>query len=168
MVTHYIIHAVVNLTTNRCVRIIGKEESVRFLHLALHQGQIGKTATHSVVRRRRVTSGSRPVWLCHALQEMEVSNNPSLRRDTSDPSLFCAAYRKNRFYIFSRREPEDSKKLRNCCSGHPYSGCCSVGLTVREMFSTRSPRKRSRWQLHRLILLLSPTCTCASPSVRIQ
>jgi peptidylprolyl isomerase domain and WD repeat-containing protein 1 len=81
---------VVNLTTNRCVRIIGKEESVRFLHLALHQGQIGKTATHSV--------------------EMEVSDNPSLRRDTSDPSLFCAAYRKNRFYIFSRREPEDSKK----------------------------------------------------------
>ena len=41
---------VVNLTTNRCVRIIGKEESVRFLHLALHQGQIGKAATHSVVR----------------------------------------------------------------------------------------------------------------------
>lgn len=81
---------VVNLHTSRCVRIIGKEESVRYLHLALHQGQIGKTATHSI--------------------EMEISDNPSLRRDTSDPSLFCTAYRKNRFYIFTRREPEDTKK----------------------------------------------------------
>ena len=44
---------------------------------------------------------------------MEISDNPSLRRDTSDPSLFCTAYRKNRFYIFTRREPEDTKKLVN-------------------------------------------------------
>lgn len=41
--------SVINLHTSRCVRIIGKEESVRYLHLALHQGQIGKTATHSIV-----------------------------------------------------------------------------------------------------------------------
>ena len=42
-------------------------------------------------------------------QEMEVSDNPTLRRDTSDPTLICTAYKKNRFYMFTRREPEDTK-----------------------------------------------------------
>ena len=40
---------------------------------------------------------------------MEVSDNPTLRRDTSDPTLICTAYKKNRFYMFTRREPEDTK-----------------------------------------------------------
>ena len=43
------LRTVVNLHTSRCVRVIGKEESVRYLQLALHQGQIGKTANHSIV-----------------------------------------------------------------------------------------------------------------------
>ena len=42
-------------------------------------------------------------------QEMEVSDNPSLRKDTSDPTLICTAYKKNRFYLFTRKEPEDAK-----------------------------------------------------------
>ena len=41
---------------------------------------------------------------------MEVSDNPNLRKDTSDPTLFCTAYKKNRFYMFTRREPDDSNK----------------------------------------------------------
>ena len=40
---------------------------------------------------------------------MEVSDNPSLRKDTSDPTLICTAYKKNRFYLFTRKEPEDTK-----------------------------------------------------------
>ena len=40
---------------------------------------------------------------------MEVSDNHTLRRDTSDPTLICTAYKKNRFYMFTRREPEDTK-----------------------------------------------------------
>jgi hypothetical protein len=43
------------------------------------------------------------------LQEMEVSDNPSLRRDTSDPTLICTAYKKNRFYLFTRKDPDDIK-----------------------------------------------------------
>ena len=42
-------------------------------------------------------------------QEMEVSDNPSLRRDTSDPMLICTAYKKNRFYLFTRKDPDDIK-----------------------------------------------------------
>jgi len=39
---------VINLYTNKCVRVIGKEENVRLLQLALHQGQIGKKAAVSM------------------------------------------------------------------------------------------------------------------------
>lgn len=80
---------VVNLVTNKCVRVIGKEENARFLQLALHQGQVGKKSAVNI--------------------EMEVSDNPGLRRDTSNPTLICTAYKKNRFYLFSRKEPEDVK-----------------------------------------------------------
>ena len=44
------------------------------------------------------------------VQESEVSENPALRKDTSDPTLVCAAYKKNRFYLFTRKEPEDIKR----------------------------------------------------------
>ena len=27
--------------------------------------------------------------------------------DTEDPTLFCAAFKKSRFFLFTRREPED-------------------------------------------------------------
>ena len=27
----------------------------------------------------------------------------------NDPTILCSAFKKNRFYIFTRREPEDSK-----------------------------------------------------------
>ncbi|XP_064385842.1 peptidylprolyl isomerase domain and WD repeat-containing protein 1-like [Halichondria panicea] len=80
---------VINLVTNKCVRMIGKEENVRFLQLAVHQGQVGKKVT--------------------ANMEMEVSENPGLCKDTSDPTLFCTAYKKNRFYLFTRKEPADVK-----------------------------------------------------------
>ena len=49
------------------------------------------------------------LWLLPWLQEMEVSDNPSLRRDTSDPTLICTAYKKNRFYLFTRKDPDDIK-----------------------------------------------------------
>ncbi len=41
---------------------------------------------------------------------MEISDNPNLRKDTSDPTLFCTAYKKNRFYMFTRREPDETNK----------------------------------------------------------
>lgn len=81
---------VVNIFTNRCVRILGKSENLRVLKLALFQG------------RRRKTKAAVTV-------EMEASENPTLDSVTSDPTLFCTAFKKNRFYMFTRREPEDTK-----------------------------------------------------------
>lgn len=39
-------------------------------------------------------------------QEMEASENPSLQIGGPDPMLFCTASKKNRFYIFSTRQPD--------------------------------------------------------------
>jgi len=33
---------------------------------------------------------------------MEAATNPTLEGPTSDPTLFCTAYKKNRFYIFTK------------------------------------------------------------------
>ena len=38
-----------------------------------------------------------------------MSDNPGLLKDTSDPTLICTAYKRNRFYLFSRRDPDDKK-----------------------------------------------------------
>ena len=39
-------------------------------------------------------------------QEMEASENPSLQTAGPAPMLFCTASKKNRFYIFSSRQPD--------------------------------------------------------------
>lgn len=33
---------------------------------------------------------------------MEAATNPTLEGSSSDPTLFCTAYKKNRFYMFTR------------------------------------------------------------------
>ncbi|XP_065904172.1 peptidylprolyl isomerase domain and WD repeat-containing protein 1-like [Dysidea avara] len=80
---------VINLVTNKCVRTLGKEESVRFLNISLYQGKIQKT-------KGAITL------------EMEVSENPSLLRQSNDPVLIATGYKKNRFYLFTCREPDVS------------------------------------------------------------
>ncbi|KAJ8872192.1 hypothetical protein PR048_025794 [Dryococelus australis] len=81
---------VVNLYSNRLMHIIGKPENLRPLQLALFQGRARRTKAAVTV-------------------EMEASENPTLDSVQSDPTLFCTAFKKNRFYMFTRREPEDIK-----------------------------------------------------------
>ncbi|XP_075981661.1 peptidylprolyl isomerase domain and WD repeat-containing protein 1 [Anticarsia gemmatalis] len=93
---HFVIYAtmlgvkVVNLVTNRCVAMIGKPENLRPLHLALFQGRTNQSKVATTL-------------------EMEGSENPTLLNVKTDPTLFCTAYKKNRFYMFSRRSPDDIK-----------------------------------------------------------
>ena len=73
---------VVNIVTNRMVRLYGKEESARFLCLALYQG---------APRRKEVTNLA-----------MAASENPLLHdAEAIDPILFATAFRKARFYMFT-------------------------------------------------------------------
>ncbi|KAK4877804.1 hypothetical protein RN001_010310 [Aquatica leii] len=78
----------VNIQTNRCIRIIGKNENLRLLQIALYQGSAKKT-------KAAVTL------------EMEGSDNPTLESIQPDPTVICTAYKKSRFYLFSRREPDE-------------------------------------------------------------
>lgn len=83
---------VINTYTNQCVRVIGKNENIRPLKLALYQGIPNKTKAAVTI-------------------EMEASDNPALDNISIDPTLFCTAFKKNRFYLFSTREPEDTKSI---------------------------------------------------------
>ncbi|XP_054279238.1 peptidylprolyl isomerase domain and WD repeat-containing protein 1-like [Macrosteles quadrilineatus] len=81
---------VVNWYTNRCVRFLGKPENLRILKISLFQGKPKKSKAAVTV-------------------ELEASENPTLDSLNPDPTIFCTAFKKNRFYMFTRREPEDTK-----------------------------------------------------------
>ncbi|XP_053697804.1 peptidylprolyl isomerase domain and WD repeat-containing protein 1 [Sabethes cyaneus] len=82
----------VNVDTNKCVKIIGKNDNLRPLHLALFQG--------------RVKNSKAAITL-----EQEASDNPALQSTVNDPTLFCTAYKKQRFYLYSRRLPSDLQDI---------------------------------------------------------
>ena len=78
---------IVNIVTNRMVRLLGKDESHRFLNLALYQGAPKKKETTSLA--------------------MAASENPLLAdAETIDPILFCTAFRKPRFFMFTLDDDE--------------------------------------------------------------
>ena len=43
--------------------------------------------------------------------EMEASDNPALDSIQADPTLVATAFRKNRFYLFTRRDATDTKSV---------------------------------------------------------
>ncbi|PWZ00398.1 hypothetical protein BCV70DRAFT_94770 [Testicularia cyperi] len=78
---------VVNIVSNRCVRLLGKDESVRFLNLALYQGAPDKKKVSSLA--------------------LAASDNPLLQKQgLSDPTLFTTAFNRARFYMFTRLDPD--------------------------------------------------------------
>ena len=72
---------VLNLRTNRVVKLIGKVENTeRFCMLALYEPTANKPT--------------------------KIQVDSSVKSASEDPTLFCTAYHKQRFYLFSQREPE--------------------------------------------------------------
>jgi peptidylprolyl isomerase domain and WD repeat-containing protein 1 len=82
----------INIFTNRCVKIIGKGDNIRPLHLALFQGRAKKSTASTTF-------------------EQEASHNPQLAQSENDPTLFCSAFKKQRFYLYSRRLPSDLQEI---------------------------------------------------------
>ena len=83
----------INVHTNALSRLLGKVENTeRFLWLALFQGkpkEEGQSASAAV--------GSGLI----------KASESAMTAKGEDPMLFCTAFKKNRFYYFSQREPED-------------------------------------------------------------
>ncbi|KAI0320530.1 peptidyl-prolyl cis-trans isomerase [Amylostereum chailletii] len=81
---------VVNTVTNRVVRLLGKDETVRWMNLSLYQGAPAKKGFTTMA--------------------MAASANPILAdKAARDPTLVCTGYKRQRFYMFTRSEPEDNK-----------------------------------------------------------
>lgn len=100
---------VVNIETNRCMKILGKGDNLRPLHVSIFQGRSKKA--------KAVLS-----------LEQEGSENPILLQTHTDPTVVCTSFkyicisnfstrkryqsilshnRKPRFYLYSRRMPSD-------------------------------------------------------------
>lgn len=71
-----------NIKTNQLVRVIGKvEHTERFLQIGLYQGKPSR-----YVGAQQQQSGT---------------------KQENDPTFVCSAYKRNRFYLFTQREPAD-------------------------------------------------------------
>lgn len=81
---------VVNIVTNRVSALIGGGDPTRWLNISLYQDAPAKKGLTTL--------------------SMAASANPLLaQKGSRDPTLFATSYKKQRFYIFSRSEPEDTK-----------------------------------------------------------
>ena len=79
---------VINIVTNRVLKMYGKEESFRCLHLALYQGQPDQKDVVTVA--------------------MAASNNPLLKSaEARDSMLVTTGFGKVRFYMFTNDEEVD-------------------------------------------------------------
>ncbi|CAK9298804.1 unnamed protein product [Gordionus sp. m RMFG-2023] len=85
---------ILNLITNKCSRMLGVQDNLRFLNIALFQGRASAS-------KYLESSVPDPVAL-----EIEALSDESKPRK-NDPVIFATAFRKNRFYIFSNREPNE-------------------------------------------------------------
>lgn len=81
---------VVNTVTNRVVRLLGKDETIRWMQMTLYQGAPAKKGATSLAAA--------------------ASANPLLaEKAVRDPTLICTGYKRQRFYMFTRSGPEDDK-----------------------------------------------------------
>nr|KAJ3417924.1 Peptidyl-prolyl cis-trans isomerase cyp15 [Polyrhizophydium stewartii] len=89
---------VVNIRSNKVTRLIGKSETQRFMNIALYQGAPKKKAIVNLT--------------------MAASENPLHKEaEATDPTLFCTSYKKNRFFLFTRREPDTANAITSASGG---------------------------------------------------
>jgi len=86
---------VINLVTNQCVRILGKVENTeRFLRIALYQGIAGRKGKAAKITPELLDKMPQP-----------------------DPTLICSAFKRQRIYLFSRREPAELEEGGDAAAG---------------------------------------------------
>ena len=79
----------INIKTSELIKIIGKKEKLRFISICLFQGE-----------SLRNKSG--------IITEKKMQNEENINSDKIiDPLLICTSYKSNRFYIFSKEEPDN-------------------------------------------------------------
>lgn len=127
----------------RCVRILGKLENIRVVQLSLFQGIATAMKVAPTV-------------------EMKASDNPALENVEPDPTIFCTAFKKNRFYLVRWCEAFWEiffiiyRFLLDLiitwdffCSFLSENQRTQRVLTRIETSSTKSPQRRKWWQPRR-------------------
>lgn len=113
---------VINILTNRVVKVFGKDEPFRALNLAIYQGQPQKKGVVTV--------------------SMAASANPLLQEaEERDPMLVCTGSGKVRFYIFTNDE-EISKSTRDVQNEKPRN------LNARQQIDAKPAETGSAAILH--------------------
>lgn len=86
---------IVNTKANEVTLILGKDETTRFLNVSLFQGVANRKKAKSIA--------------------LAASENPLLaaRKEEQDPTLFCTAFKRARFYLFSRQEPDSDVRSKS-------------------------------------------------------
>jgi peptidylprolyl isomerase domain and WD repeat-containing protein 1 len=93
---------VVNVVTNKVVRVLGLGESgERFLAVALYQG------VPHVDNQFLLNRAGADTLVAKTVEEMGNS------AAQPDPTIFCSSFKKRRFYCFSRRDPDESTEARD-------------------------------------------------------
>ena len=82
----------VNIKTKELIKILGKKEKLRFISICLYQGESQRNKTGIIT-------------------ETKMRNEDNINADKIvDPLLIANAYKSNRFYIFSKSEPDNKIK----------------------------------------------------------
>lgn len=102
---------VINLVTNRLVRILGKVEAGdRFLALSLYQGK--PKANYQI---DRVLAGKNSAAMKQQAEAEEGAEHDTTAvnrlKAGNDATLVCTAFGKNRFYLFTHREPVEATSV---------------------------------------------------------
>lgn len=115
---HFLVYAsllgikVVNIETNRLVRVLGKlEAGERFLHVALFQG-VPKVDSQLVKALSKGKTAS-------TVEEMRAQVKP-------DPTVVATAFKKRRFYLFTRRMPVRHVSCLGWLGWFVYAPCVYV------------------------------------------
>lgn len=78
---------VFDLLANRAVRLVGKGETFRFVNIALFQGSPKEEKAAETL-------------------DLVASDNPAMKaKKPEDPTIIATALKKNRFYLFTNRDP---------------------------------------------------------------
>ncbi|DAZ96322.1 TPA: hypothetical protein N0F65_008446 [Lagenidium giganteum] len=90
---------IVNIETNNVVKVLGKVENTdRFLRLSLFQGK--PKVNSQFEKHLKKAAGLKS-------DSIVMGEEQEQRAALVDPTLFCTSFKRNRFFLFSSREPED-------------------------------------------------------------
>jgi len=125
---------VVNTLTNKVVKLYGKDESFRALHLTMYQGAPDKKGVVTVA--------------------MAASDNPLLQEaEARDAMLVATGSSKVRFYMFTNDEPYVSRPIRTVSKTYFLLELANQiemsTMKSLEIWRTRRPWKRSRLRQER-------------------